>query len=391
MQIRIDELREKIRTRARPPFNAAPDLDTIARPRLTGTSGAAAVTGAVRSRFQDLGYQVDDRPFEFSAWPGRFGLSAAGAILLSASVAAGVFLLSGRAVAAIVALALGGAALAAVGLFAGRALDALPWGRQVAVNLLARRPERRPRYLIMAHRDSKSQLVPLLLRAPALVVAVLGWATLLLFALLSLADPVPEPLVFSIAIAAVLAGTVVTLCWADDESPGALDNATGVAALIGIAERESEHGDVAFLITDAEELGLAGARAAARRLPAVFGVINLDGLDDEGTFYVLERFGWPRRGLAPHLALALLSAAAALDVPARRRDVPFGVMLDHMPIVNGGTTALTLMRGELSSMRRVHRPADSRERIRGAGVSAAVELVCTALGVLRTQEPARPD
>jgi Zn-dependent M28 family amino/carboxypeptidase len=196
--------------------------------------------------------------------------------------------------------------------------------------------------------------------------------------------------VFTIALIAVLAATVITLCWADNESPGALDNASGVAALIGIAEREREHGDVAFLITDGEELGLAGARAAAKRLPAVFGVINLDGLDDDGTFYVLERFGWPRRGLAPHLALALLSAASALNLAARRRDVPFGVMLDHMPIVNAGTTALTVMRGELSSMRYVHRPADARERLRGAGVSAAVDLVSAALRMLRTQEPARP-
>jgi hypothetical protein len=49
----------------------------------------------------------------------------------------------------------------------------------------------------------------------------------------------------------------------------------------------------------------------------VFGVINLDGLDDDGPFYVLERFGTlAQAGLAPHLAAALLQEADARGEPA---------------------------------------------------------------------------
>jgi Zn-dependent M28 family amino/carboxypeptidase len=182
----------------------------------------------------------------------------------------------------------------------------------------------------------------------------------------------------------VVAGAILVFCWVDNRSPGALDNASGVVALLGVAEREFAAGDVAFIVTDAEELGLVGARTVASQLPPSFGVINVDGLDDDGHFYLIERFGWPKkRGAAPHLAAALLSAAAKRNVEARRRDVPIGLLLDHLPIVDAGTPALTLMRGKLSSLRRVHRPADNLEHLKGSGVEESVHLLCDALAHLR--------
>ena len=387
MQSRIDALKETLRDEAKTSFDAAAELRSLARPRMTGTAGAAEVEAAVRARLEGLGYDVRDLPFSFSTWPGRYGLSAVGVVLVLTGLFSGVFLLSGNAAPSLVVLTLGFAAIAAGGTLGARAVTTLRWGRQDAVNLLATRGDARPRYLIMAHRDSKSQLVPLMLRFPAIVVAALSWAALVVVSFLSLVQPAPEALTFVIALLAVLAGSVLGLCWAGDDSPGALDNASGLAALIGIAEREAEHGDVAFLVTDAEELGLAGARAMAGRVPSVFGVINLDGLDDTGPFYVLERFGWPARGTAPHLALALLSAAAALDIDATRRDVPPGILLDHMPIVTSGTAALSIMRGERRSLARVHRPGDDLSRLRGDGVGRCVTLVSAALHILRDGEP----
>jgi hypothetical protein len=64
-------------------------------------------------------------------------------------------------------------------------------------------------------------------------------------------------------------------------SPGANDNASGAAVLLGLAEYFSDHPlqtlGVKFLFTDAEETGLDGARAAAGRLdPARLLVINVD-------------------------------------------------------------------------------------------------------------------
>jgi hypothetical protein len=101
---------------------------------------------------------------------------------------------------------------------------------------------------------------------------------------------------------------------------------------------------------------------------------------------VLERFGTLRKqGLAPHLAAALLQEADARGEPADRRDLPFGIPVDHIPIVRAGTPALTLMRGSLKSLRRVHQPADNLDSLSGDGVSRTIELVCGALARLRAQ------
>src|SRR5690606_18059733 len=180
-------------------------------------------------------------------------------------------------------------------MFARAAIDSLPFSRQQGTNMFATRPGGTPRYIVMAHRDTKSQPLPLAFRGPAIVLGILVWLALVIASLMHAARPLPGALILALGVAGVITGVILIFCWVDNRSPGALDNASGVVAALGIADRERETGDVAFLITDAEELGLAGARAAAPGLPPVIGVINLDGLDDTGSFYVLERFGILRK------------------------------------------------------------------------------------------------
>lgn len=83
-------------------------------------------------------------------------------------------------------------------------------------------------------------------------------------------------------------GTVFLMAHCDTvpESPGAYDNAGGVAALVGVAERLAA-GElpqrVQLLFTDAEEFHLAGTRAFVEeldqkdKLDKVAGCLNLDG------------------------------------------------------------------------------------------------------------------
>ena len=86
-----------------------------------------------------------------------------------------------------------------------------------------------------------------------------------------------------------------------------------------------------------------------------------------------------------HLAAALLQEAEERGEAADRRDMPFGIPVDHIPIVKAGIPALTIMRGTLQSLRRVHRPDDSLDHLRGDGVVRTVDLVCGALERLRAQ------
>lgn len=385
--MRAEPLQESANVDQTGRFDAGEVLREIVRPRLTGSDGAAEAASAIRTRLEAAGYDVEDQTFTFNPWPGRFGITVIGVLYLVGTFAAAAFLYRNSPYVSI-ALLLILLLVSTLFVYLARAsIGSLPWGRLNGANLYAAPVSGRPRYIVMAHRDSKSQPVPLAFRGPAIVLGGVAWLALLGGAILQTARPLPGPMVIVLGVAAALAGVILIFCWVDNHSPGALDNASGVAAAIGIAIRERAAGDVAILITDAEELGLAGAQAAASAgLPPVFGVINLDGLDDHGTFYVFERFGTFRKtGLAPHMTAALLQEADALGEPADRRDLPFGIVVDHIPMVRAGIPALTLMRGSVQSLRRVHRPSDDLQHLRGDGVIRTIELVCGALHRMRQQ------
>lgn len=361
------------------------DLRALARPRMSGTGQVADVEQELRGRFETLGYQVRAMPFSFSTWPGRFGLTVAGAVLCLAALLGGGLILAGLPAVALVALAVALALALTPWLALGGALRALPWGRIESTNLLFQKPGVAPAWILMAHRDTKSQLVPTLARTAALGASLVAWSALVILAALWFAGDAFRFPTVTLAVAATLlvAGLALALSWSGNDSPGALDNASGLAALLAVAGAAGDTGDVAFLVTDGEELGLAGARAAAAELPPVQGVINVDGLDDRGTFYVAEGYGFRRTGSAPQLAAALLTAGAVLDMPVRRRTLPRSLPVDHVPIAAFGIPALTLMRGDWQSLLRVHRPNDDVSHIQGTGAADGATLLIAALRLLR--------
>jgi hypothetical protein len=360
-------------------------LQTLARPRLTGSRGALEVADVVRERLTRIGYQIQDYPFTFSTWPGRFAVSAAGVLFLIGTVGAALLVNLRHPGVGLVVLLLTLLLAGGIAALSAPLTDMLPFGKVTANNMLAARAGGTPRYIFMAHLDSKSQPVPLAFRGPAIMLAILTWLAFVAYALLALLDPVwlRGDITSVLAVLAGAAGLLLVFCWSGNRSPGALDNASGVATILALAEAERERDDVAFLITDAEELGLVGARSIAAKLNPVFGVINVDGIDDAGSFFVLEKFGIPPRHIAPHLVAAILQAADALNQPAQRRNVPFGLLLDHLPIARANLPAVTLMRGSFASLRRVHQRADHSGNMTGAGIETAVRLLREALTLLR--------
>jgi hypothetical protein len=365
-------------------------LHEIARPRLTGTAGAQEVAAIVRQRFNSYGYQIRDFPFSFSTWPGRFGVSVAGAVFVAGTLGAATLMNmrhAGVALAVLLTVLLLTGALATL---APLLTQMLPVGRVHTANLFAFKPGSRPRFIVMAHLDSKSQSIPLSFRGPAILVAIISWSAFVMLAMLGMLDPIwiIRWLTTLIGVLCYIAGVLLIFCFVENRSPGALDNASGLSTLIGVAASDRDHDDVAYLITDAEELGLVGSRAIARQLQPVIGVINIDGIDDEGGFYILERFGIPPRHIAPHLAAAIMTAATEMGEPAQRRTVPFGLLLDHMPLARVQLPAVTLMRGSMRSLLRVHLPTDSLAALNGVGIDSAIALVRRSLEILRGGAPA---
>jgi hypothetical protein len=385
MPLDIDAARATLQDLARPePSRMRERIRSLARPRMSGTEEAAAVEADLRRAFEELGYQAEEHPFSFSTVPGRFGISVSGVALVGAALGGAWSLVAGLPGVALLLLLVGmGLALIPI-LTLDQALERLPWGRVETHNLLFAAPGSRPAWILMAHRDSKSQLVPTLARTVAVGVAVAAWVALVVLALLWFGG---EPFRFTTitVLAGVLlfvAGALLALSWAGNDSPGALDNASALAALLEVAAATRENGDVAFLITDGEELGLVGARMGLSRLPRVQGVINVDGLDDTGTFIVAEGYGWRRKGSAPQLAAALMIAAAALDFPMDRRPLPRALPVDHLPLAEAGIPALTLLRGGWRSLLRVHRPDDDADHLDGTGAADGATLLTAAMRLL---------
>ncbi|MGQ0813312.1 MAG: M28 family peptidase, partial [Gemmatimonadota bacterium] len=306
-------------------------LRELARPRMTGTPDAHDIGESMRARLNALGYQVHDFPFTFSTLPGRFAVTVCGALLLFGTMTAAWLLNQRHPGVALVVLLFVLLLCGAVAALSPVLTTMLPFGKIAANNMLAKKPGSRPRYIVMAHRDTKSQPLPLAFRGPAIILAIVAWSVLLGIAILGLLDPVylVARITTPVVIVALISALLLILCWTENRSPGALDNASGVTTLLGVAESDAGQDDVAYLITDAEELGLVGARAIALKLDPVIGVINIDGIDDHGAFYILEKFGFPPRHIAPHLVAAAQSAAAANAVTARRSNNPIGIQVDH--------------------------------------------------------------
>src|SRR6266566_3126055 len=202
-------------------------------------------------------------------------------------------------------------------------------------------PSGRPAVWLVAHYDSKGQPI-------SMAVRLVGFAALL------------------------AAGTgVVLLNRVNDNSPGALDNASALVAILMALDQLPAGALVGVIFPDAEEYGLVGARTLAVERGEVFAqssVINLDSLDDNGraTAFVHR----PGR----------VGAAVAQAVNARRwRWLP--VIVDGIALGRVAKECVTIMKGNWRTMRVVHRPQDSIARLRldgAAHVAAGLARVLRA-------------
>src|SRR5205085_1356209 len=276
------------------------------------------------STLGSLGYRVVECPFEYSAAVGLYGTPVAGLIALLVSAAAlGTGRMSVPLIGAAV-IVLAGWWLARYGVLELRIL------RRRGINLEARRPDIIPTVWLVAHADSKSQPVPLLVRAAGIVLLATGWIGALLWS--------KEWLYLAIGGALPLVASVV-----GDHSCGAVDNASGVSAVLCAAELLPAGAPIGILITDAEELGLAGARAWCTQNTAAVA-LNCDGVDDVGPLTLMWTRPRARR------------VQEAFRKLARVRVIPLlpGVLVDSLAFSNAGWEAVTLSRGTLGTLRRIH-------------------------------------
>lgn len=375
-------------------------LDAIAtEPRPAGGDAEARVRRLCAALLEARGWRVRERPFAYSALPGRWGTPVGGVASIALLVAAARLGGEGNAGAALLTLIVGGSAIVtgARRLTRHGVLDA-PWLRGTGVNLeamrdVAIRDGAPPAVWLVAHLDSKSQPVPIGVRAAGVTLMTLAWMAALGVAALQLLTPAAfawTTLWTVITVFAIVGGAPVAASVVGEASPGALDNASGVATVLLAADqlaRAVPDANVGVLLTSAEELGLAGARAWVRQQTTMLDshaqVLNCDGVDDDGHTLCMHTGA----RVPPAIAAAVRDSAVALGqrAPRLRRLLP-GVLTDGVAFTDAGWDAVTLSRGTWRTLARIHGRRDRRQRLSGAGIEQVAALLAeSAIGLARRE------
>ena len=363
----------------------------LARPRGCGTDEERWAAAQVRGAFREAGLETTEEFFHFRP-AGDLCVRVILALALAslALVWAGLWLpwLAVAGFAGLALLALGGPALSTAILMkranAARESEAPARGWVRASNVIARAPgpAGSPLLVFVAHFDSKSQNMPITVRVAlfALLGAAGIVATQLVFLRLWLGAP-PLAAIHTCFAVALAAALPLLALRTGNVSPGALDNACGVATLVELARVWRDNplswkARAIFLAPSAEEHGLVGSRLWVARHAAELlaepkcRVLNLDGCAAKGEMLVL-----PGKGV---VAEALVAAAKAASLPVRRIPLGVGLLADHVPFVEAGIPCASLLaRGRGTS--RIHTTGDSADLLDDAGFEAAGKVVLGAV------------
>jgi hypothetical protein len=267
-----------------------------------------------------------------------------------------------------------GAALYIALLFASadakrRWITGLPFQRASSVNLEAGRGS--PSVWLVAHLDSKSQTVPMLMRiASSIGMAAVTLVAAAVLVLSFLDDRDSSSMWRAIEISALIVALPSMLCWVGNQSRGAVDNATGVVAVLLAAQSLSSVPDLGVLITSGEELGVAGARVWASTARPGIVALNCDTVDDRGGWRTMYTGAIPKRIRAAAEAIS----SSTVPKPSLGRMIP-GILADSMAFADRGIESVTVSRGTLSTLARIHTRRDNSIALTGSGVAEASALL----------------
>ncbi|MFL7894073.1 MAG: M28 family metallopeptidase [Anaerolineales bacterium] len=244
-----------------------------------------------------------------------------------------------------------------------------------------------PHLYLVAHYDSKSQHLPLVLRIALFLIVISGTILFSILNLISLVNASFEPALLVIGILVLICGIPLLFLDYGNKSPGAIDNASGVGLVLHLAEILAVYPGVGgklnirVLITGAEELGVKGAlaylqqNAAALRNLAQRGglqVLNFDGIGVDGKLYVVGSDPSPSQANGTDLYHLVRQSAGELGIPLGRFLLP-GAMFDHIPFAEEGYDALSLV-GVGKGSSSVHTSGDSPEKLHIKGFDQAGRL-----------------
>lgn len=374
-------------------FDYARALDytrRIAFPRRVGSRGEIQARQTIQEWFTNLGYEVNLQEFNFSdsfeRWL-KLEILAGQLLVLGALIVPdnlpGLSLVFGSLVLVLLVLTplLHRKVLAA----SLHNLDTKAnsvWPQRVqglgkeyrSANIVASPPcpaaEGRPKLVLMAHYDSKSQSLSLPARVAAIIIVAVGGISFSASIILATFTGLPEIVPVIFGGLTIISGIPLLILKNANDSPGALDNGSGIGILMHLAEilakQDEIHQklDIEFAATGAEEFALMGARAYLQNrfdqaLEGQFILLNFDGPGGEGRLTLSGKTDHRRGKTSPtKLLSACLAEHGASPISI---NIP-GLLMDHMPFQEAGMEACTL-----SSLgwqgRFVHTTADNIKRL----------------------------
>ncbi len=349
-------------------------LRELAVPRLVGSTGHAGVVDSLKRELAQRGLAVTEHRFRASrgslvvvGWGGLL-LAGLGLVGVIASASGNPSLL-----ARVVVLG-AGAFLLVAGTPLRRVLVSQLGARGTgAVTLIARRPSSPVAVWLVAHSDAKGQPISMATRLYGAALAVIAVVALGALTVAHLAGVAASPLAWILASALALlgGGLLAVNPWLRD-SPGAVDNASGILAVLATVDRLPPEAPVGVILPDAEELGLVGAKALVEAQPALFrdaAVVNFDGIDDRGGAIAIVH----RPGPVVDAVVAALRAR-------RFRVLP--VLVDGIVLARAARECVTILKGNWDTARIVHTPRDTADRLTLEGVTEVARGVAAGLRAL---------
>jgi hypothetical protein len=400
------------------PFSAEQALAyavSIARPRCVGSGEDEKVADEIEARLRGWGYHVERQLFTFSTAPNVFLT-----FVILASVGLVLVMLLSQPSSSLLADVAALALLLLIVLFMplnrvvqSLALEkngrVLKWGkRYTTANLIATlalptastrwfvrgdtdSEHKVPQLYLVAHYDSKSQRMPLVVRIALFMLAIISGLMLIVLTVFNIATA------FYLPIGLLTLAASVPLLFLDvgNNSPGAIDNASSVGLVLHLAEVLAQRTDwqdklrVTILIPSAEELTLMGSVAYVTAYEQQLHelahrnglyILNFDGIGIDGDLYYAGRSREPDSQAGMNLLAYVRTACTELDLPLKHFGF-IGALFDHIPFAQRGFDAISLIAVGRAS-RSVHTPRDSIERLHARGFHQAGQVAVRVIDYL---------
>lgn len=380
----------------------------ISRPRQVGTNGENKVAQEIADQLRLSGFTVDCQPFQFSDALGTFltaEILAGQVLILTTIMAQGVnqWLTLMQSVLLVLLIAAIGPINKQVQTSSLQPEDhehptwwsAICWrlgSHYKTKNITATLPDSPedptiPNLYLVAHYDSKSQRIPLVMRIALFVIVIAGSLGFAGLTTLSLINEILTPLGIVIGSVVILAGIPLLFLGYGNASPGAIDNASGVGLVLHLAEVISkqpilkEKIRITVLITSAEELGVMGVQAyikhnksslRSQAEPAGLHILNFDGIGVDGKLYLAGGQRRPAQSSEDNLLNLVRQSSKELGLSLGRFSLP-GAMLDHVPFLENNYDAVSLITIGRTT-RSIHTPQDTVNKLHIQGFEQAGRL-----------------